>query len=421
MENHLQDTHHQTADGRFVFKSTLSQITEDFDQMRFSDQLLAGIFRHDFERPSQLQQLAIKPIITGTNDTIIQTCCNTGKTGLIAITALHKINMTINRTQVLILTPDGRSASQTVSEINHIDIDTHAYACINSIPTAADIETVRSGVHIVSGTSSAVLSLINNGHIDTRSIILCYIENSDQLMLPHIATTDQSQTTVGVGTHPTDMSSDTKLVLSAVVRANAQFVFMSPFISQQLYDVIQQYTCNETCIVNRPRSLTLEGIREFVIDIGIEQYKFETLVDLYQHFAIRQSVVYCNTNEKALEITNRLIEMEHSVVCIHNDLDLTDRKTCFRDFKTGRYRILITTDYFSSMIDFQSSVVINYDIPPSSRPHDYLSRIGRSGAYGRHGTALNFILEGDIRAIRFFESYFSTSMDPLPADPTLLW
>lgn len=44
--------------------------------------------------------------------------------------------------------------------------------------------------------------------------------------------------------------------------------------------------------------LTLEGIKQFYVDVGSEDFKLDTLCDLYETLAITQSVIFANTRRK---------------------------------------------------------------------------------------------------------------------------
>ncbi len=92
-----------------------------------------------------------------------------------------------------------------------------------------------------------------------------------------------------------------------------------------------------------------------------------------------------------------------------------ERELTMADFRSGKSRVLVSTDLLSRGIDIQQvSVVINYDIPV--KVESYLHRIGRSGRYGRKGVAINFMTSQDDRRVRDIERYYSTIIDPLPAD-----
>ena len=44
--------------------------------------------------------------------------------------------------------------------------------------------------------------------------------------------------------------------------------------------------------------LTLEGIKQFYVDVGEEDFKIEVLCDLFETLAITQSVIFANTRRK---------------------------------------------------------------------------------------------------------------------------
>jgi superfamily II DNA/RNA helicase len=71
---------------------SIIDIYEDFDSMNLDDKLLRGIFSLGFEKPSIIQQTAIKPFIDG-KDLIAQSQSGTGKTGTFAISVLQCIKV----------------------------------------------------------------------------------------------------------------------------------------------------------------------------------------------------------------------------------------------------------------------------------------------------------------------------------------
>ena len=44
--------------------------------------------------------------------------------------------------------------------------------------------------------------------------------------------------------------------------------------------------------------LTLEGIKQFFVAVEREDWKFDTLCDLYDTLTITQAVIFCNTKRK---------------------------------------------------------------------------------------------------------------------------
>ena len=44
--------------------------------------------------------------------------------------------------------------------------------------------------------------------------------------------------------------------------------------------------------------MTLEGIKQFFVSVEREEWKFDTLCDLYDTLTITQAVIFCNTKRK---------------------------------------------------------------------------------------------------------------------------
>lgn len=97
-------------------------------------------------------------------------------------------------------------------------------------------------------------------------------------------------------------------------------------------------------ILIKKEELTLEGIRQFYIQIDREEWKFDTLCDLYDSVNITQAVIFCNTRRKVEELTRLMNEKKFTVSCMHSDMDQAERDIIMREFRSGSSRVLISTD-----------------------------------------------------------------------------
>eukprot|EP01070_Trichotokara_eunicae_P008204 Trichotokara_eunicae@DN5674_c0_g1_i1.p1 len=159
--------------------------------------------------------------------------------------------------------------------------------------------------------------------------------------------------------------------------------------------------------------LTLEGIKQFFVSVEKEQWKFDTLVDLYDTVTITQAVIFCNTKSKVEWLADKMAAQNFSVVKMHGDMPQKERDEIMRGFREAKSRVLIATDVWGRGLDVQQvSLVINYDLPKSREL--YIHRIGRSGRFGRKGVAINFVKADDIRILRDIEQYYSTQIDEMP-------
>ena len=94
------------------------EVIPTFDQMRLGEDLLRGIYAYGFEKPTAIQQRAIKPICKG-RDVIAQAQSGTGKTGTFLIGTLNNIDPELKKTQALILAPT-RELSQQIFNVCNI-------------------------------------------------------------------------------------------------------------------------------------------------------------------------------------------------------------------------------------------------------------------------------------------------------------
>ena len=56
--------------------------------------------------------------------------------------------------------------------------------------------------------------------------------------------------------------------------------------------------CAQVRILVKRDELTLEGIKQFYVNVEKEEWKLDTLCDLYETLAITQSVIFANTRRK---------------------------------------------------------------------------------------------------------------------------
>ncbi|XP_015374649.1 PREDICTED: eukaryotic initiation factor 4A-III-like [Diuraphis noxia] len=87
------------------------EVLTTFDNMKLREDLVRGIYSYGFERPSAIQQRAIKPMIKG-RDVIAQAQSGTGKTATFSIAMLQSIDTQLRDTQVLCLSPTRELAVQ---------------------------------------------------------------------------------------------------------------------------------------------------------------------------------------------------------------------------------------------------------------------------------------------------------------------
>ncbi len=374
---------------------------DNFDEMELKVPLLRGIYTMGFENPSDIQARCILPTISG-RDVIVQSNSGSGKTACFSIATLQRIEDNLQACQAIVLSPTRELAIQTHKVINGISqyMNIHTALCIGRTSMQDCIRDARKS-QIVIGTPGRITDMISNGSLDTSQLKMFVLDEADDLL--------------SLGTSKSQGFLDQTKELLQLLPGNAQICLFSATMPPQILDLTKHFMDSPLEFLKPKSHLTLEGIKQFYINVEREDYKFDTLLDLYSSISIAQAIIYVNSKKKIMWLKKKLEESDYAIACIHGDMDQQERNEIMYNFRNGNSRILITTNLLSRGIDIQQiSLVINYDLP--SDRESYIHRIGRSGRFGRKGVAINFITNRDIRTLRDLEHFYHTAIEELPAD-----
>jgi len=369
-------------------------VTPTFEALGLKEELLRGVYAYGFEKPSAVQQRAIKPIVSG-RDVIAQAQSGTGKTATFSIAALQSIDTKQRETQVLVLSPTRELASQIQKVVlalgDYMNVQCHC--CIGGMSIGEDIRKLDYGQHIVSGTPGRVFDMIQRRNLRTRSIKMLILDEADEMLAQ------------GFNEQIYD--------IYRYLPPGTQVVLLSATLPNEILEMTKKFMTDPIRILVKRDELTLEGIRQFFVAVEKEEWKFDTLCDLYDTLTIAQAVVFCNTRRKVDWLSEKMKEANFTVSSMHGDLDQKERNEIMAEFRRGASRVLITTDVWARGLDVQQvSLVINYDLPNNREL--YIHRIGRSGRFGRKGVAINFVTNEDVKILRDIEQYYSTQIDEMP-------
>lgn len=368
-----------------------------FDDMHLKPDLLKGIYAYGFEKPSAIQQRAIRPIIRG-RDVIAQSQSGTGKTAVFSISALQLLDGHARDTQVLILSPTRELAEQTQKVVSTLGdfMNVRCHAAIGGKSLGADIrEFHNGGVQIVSGTPGRVFDLIRRNALQAKQLKCMILDEADEML---------------------DRGFKEQIYdIYRYLPAACQVVLMSATLPTTVLEMTHKFMNDPVRILVRRDELTLAGIRQFYICCEKEEWKIDTLLDLYDTLTITQAVIFCNSKQKVDWLAAKLRDNNFTVCAMHGDMDQTARDAVMEEFRGGAARVLVATDLWGRGIDVQQvSLVICYDIPTNREL--YIHRIGRSGRFGRKGVAINFTTDQDTKLLHDIEKFYSTEITEMPSN-----
>lgn len=379
-------------------EETISYTFEKWDDININRKLLRGIYAYGFEEPSPIQKKSIIPLIKK-HDIIGQAQSGTGKTGAFSVGALERINTKNNTTQVIILSPTHELAIQNLHVCQSLgqfmNLRSHLLVGGKSIDDDKTILLDDNKPHLVVGCPGRVHDMLRRGWLSAKDVDLIILDEADEMLSmcfkEQIYNIFQFiNSTVQVGLFSATMPDDVRLLTEKFMR-------------------------NPISILVNSEMLTLEGLSQFYIALLDDQQKYLTLKDLFQNLTLSQTIIYCNSIKRVQDLTEAMNQDGFPVIAIHSSMSHDERSRTISDFKSGKYRVLISSDVTARGIDIQQvSIVINFDV--CKNKHTYLHRIGRSARWGRKGIAINFVTRRDYSLMKEIETWYNTKIDELPTN-----
>jgi len=363
----------KTIDNKIDDK-TINNETDNFDSLNLSENLLKGVYLHGFAQPSKIQVTGIKSINTN-KDCILQSQSGTGKTATYVLGVINRLNETDKNCQGIIITPTRELAEQvynvacTLSKFTNYKIA----KCVGGTNIADTLKDLKEAT-IVIGTIGRIYHMINIKKINTRTLKFIVLDEADDILydgIPDKIDEIIEKAPIGV-----------QIILISATMCMNVFSFSKKF----MHDPIKILLKNNEIIVNL--------ISQFYIDIETEEYKFDTLLDLYNLISTSQVIIFCNTIRKVEWLEENLKKNNFPITVIHSNITQEQRDLVVKEFRDGKTRILLTTDLLSRGIDIpQVNMVVNYDLPPNKET--YIHRIGRCGRFDKKGVSITMIKTTD--------------------------
>lgn len=367
---------------------------DDIEELKES--LLRGIYSHGFETPSPIQKQAILPMIEG-KDVVAQAQSGTGKTGAFSVSTLQIIDTNIKKTQALIMAPTRELAMQIIGVIDHLSghmENAKTQLLVGGTSIDEDVYNLKHNTpHIIVGCPGRVHDMMKRNNIKNKDIKLIILDEADEMLC------------VGF--------KEQVYNIFQFLNKDVQVGLFSATLPYEINSLTDKFMRNPIKILVKSEMLTLEGISQYYIALEDDEQKFLALKDLFNTISMSQCIIYCNSVKRVQDLYEAMKNENYPVCCIHSGMEKDERTQAYKSFKSGSFRVLISSNVTARGIDIQQvSTVINFDI--CKDVHTYLHRIGRSGRWGRKGVGINFITKRDVNMIKLIEKHYNTQIDELP-------
>ena len=372
--------------------SLLEPVT-DFEKMGLKPALLKGLYQYEWHKPSAVQQRMVMPALAG-KDVIAQAASGTGKTSAIALILLQLVDNSKRETQALVLSPTRELAVQTTDVCMGIgsEMGVSAHACVGGKSMAEDIRRLDGGCNVVSGTPGRVYDMCRRKHLRTAGLKTLVVDEADDML--------------GKGFE--QQVKDIYRLLPPL-----QILLVSATLPQNVLEMSRKFMTDPVQILVKRDELSVEGIQQFFVAVEREEWKVDTLCDMYDSMTIAHSVIFCNTRKKVEFVAKQMQQQGFAVVSMHGDMPQAERDTIMADFRSGKSRMLVSTDLWARGIDVaQVSFVLNFDVPMSREA--YLHRIGRTGRFKKKGVAVTFVKKDERKLLKDIEQFYAVQIQEMP-------
>ena len=154
--------------------------------------------------------------------------------------------------------------------------------------------------------------------------------------------------------------------------------------------------------------VVLENQTQYRVEVRSAEEKEQLMKDIFHIPNIGQVIVFCNRKYTVTHVTGLLSSIGITVGCISADLLQNERELTMDQFRKGIIKVLVATDVIARGIDTEVHLVINYDVP--SDIEQYVHRIGRTGRFGKHGSAINIVTPDEQRQMHAIISFYKIKM-----------
>lgn len=388
-------------DNMYCTQSVITNACNSFDTMNgetgLKEELLRGIYAYGFDKPSRIQEYGIPQLIKG-KDILAQSHSGTGKTGTFMVSSLQLINDSLTQPQIIILSPTCELAKQTYNvgiELSKF-MKTKISLTVGGTPIGENITELKKS-QLVVATIGRLLDMMKKNINLFKNIKTLIIDECDEML--------------------SDTFGDDIKDLLSLLSENTQICLFSATLKKDIIDISECILRNPEKILIEKEKTTLDGIKQRYVSVGNVSDKFNIIIDMLDTVALQKFIVYINSSNDVTKLHNILEENGFKVLSIFGKMSKVERSRIVKEFRSGDYKCLISTDLLSRGIDIEKiSLVINFDLPSVDKIENYIHRIGRTGRYGKSGYSINLVDDNEKRIQDRIATTYNCKIEPLKED-----
>ena len=350
----------------------------NFESLGLSQKLLRALSNEGYDTPTPVQSQAI-PLLLNGKDVLGVAQTGTGKTAAFALPILQilikKHNSNKRNIRALVLSPTRELAAQIDERFSVYSqyTDIRHNVIFGGVSQKPQVNSLNRGIDILVATPGRLLDLIQQGHVDLRSVEFFVLDEADRML---------------------DMGfiRDIKKVLKILPKKRQNLLF-SATMPSSIANLANSFLNNAEMIDLSPKEITVDRIEQSVLFVR-KADKRKLLVDIINENMVKRGIIFTRTKHGANRLVKQLDKAGIEALAIHGNKSQGARTRALEQFKRGSVPLLVATDIASRGIDVEGVThVFNFDLP--NEPESYVHRIGRTARAGKSGVAYAFCDESE--------------------------
>lgn len=346
---------------------------QSFTELNLNPSLMQSITRMHFKIPTPIQAQAIPHALLG-KDILGTAQTGTGKTLCYGITCINKL-LNDRVSNALIICPTRELAVQVGDVLNGLienSMNIKSAVLIGGESIQKQLKQLQRRPRLIIGTPGRL-----NDHIKRKSL---------KLHQSYFLVLDETDRMLDMGFAP-----QIEQILKFVPKKHQTLLF-SATLPQNILKITERYLNDPIRIRVGSTTTPISKIKQEVIQVNEGEKYNKLLEELYKRKG--SILVFVKTKRNADKMADRLHKDGHHCDCMHGNLRQSKRQKTLIAFRSGKIRILISTELAARGLDVPSiQHVINYHLPQV--PEDFIHRIGRTARAGAEGCALTFVTPND--------------------------
>lgn len=342
-----------------------------FLELKVDESIVSKLEEIGITEPTEVQKKII-PLISEGKNIMFQSETGTGKTFAYLLPLLSRLNSTENRmARLMIASPTYELASQIKVQVQKIS-GIKCALLIGGAPISRQIGLLKEKPEIVIGGPTRLLELIHLKKLKADGIETLVLDEADRLLSP-------------------ELRDSTKGLMERLPKS-VQLIGNSATVSKYTREILQKA---RNGILNDEKenailfvALPMENVLRKQIShwaiFSERRDKIDTLRSFINAEKPKKLLVFTSKSDQIENIASKLRFKKIDCETLCGKTNKVDRKSAIDRFRSGKTKILITTDLASRGLDIEGIThVVQMDLP--EKEDFFIHRAGRTARAGATG------------------------------------